>query len=47
MFTAIINFVNRIVNGQCTGVTIGKQADFDISISLDECTDDLAAGPKM
>ena len=43
--TALYLDFHRVVNGICTGVEIGVPATFDIVVTLQECTVDLAAGP--
>lgn len=33
-------------DGTCTGVEIGRVANFTASVTLQECTPELAAGPR-
>lgn len=40
-------FLNRIVDGVCTGVTIRERATFTVEATITECTNELAAGPRV
>ena len=38
---------HRIVDGVCTGVTINQPATFSVEVTVTECTEELAAGPRL